>query len=114
LRSLGAGTSASSDKPYGGMRSHIAGNRDGTLIPFLAETWMISSGARPKVSSICSAIRAGSAFGRSILLRTGIIGRFLSWARKKFATYRISELVGDGIQSAPECLERRQQLAKHR
>ena len=66
---------------------HIAGNNDGTFNPLLAETDIMSSRGRPKVSSICSAILSGSAFGRSILLITGIMGRFFSFARKKLATY---------------------------
>jgi len=72
---------------YGGIRSQIAGRRSGTFIPFLAETWMTSEGGMLNVFSICSATRSGSAFGRSILLRTGIMGRFFSLARKKLATW---------------------------
>jgi hypothetical protein len=77
-------------REYGGIRSQIAGSKDLTFNPFFAETCMMSFESRPNVSSICSAIRSGSAFGRSILFNTGMTGRFFSSARKKFATYGIS------------------------
>jgi hypothetical protein len=55
-------------------------------IPALALAWMMSVQSSPMVSSISSATRSGSAAGRSILLRTGMISRSFSSARYTLAS----------------------------
>ena len=65
----------------GGTRSTIASSTSVIPSPLFAEARIASVQSRPIVDSISSATRSGSAAGRSILLRTGMISRSFSSAR---------------------------------
>ena len=76
--------SGASSRPFGGgTRATIASSSSGMPVPSLAETARISSRLAPIRSMISCARRSGSAPGRSILLRTGMISRPASMARKR-------------------------------
>ena len=64
----------------GGRRLTIASSRSSMPRPVLAETWTASDVSMPITSSISWQTRSGSADGRSILFRTGMISWLASIA----------------------------------
>src|SRR6266478_3724230 len=78
-----ARSGASATPRGGGMRCTTASSSSGTLVPSLAEMRRISSAFAPMSSCSSCARRSGSAPGRSILLRTGMISSPASIARNR-------------------------------
>jgi hypothetical protein len=65
----------------GGTRSTMRSSTAATPSPLFAETRSASVASMARLFSISSAISSGLAWGRSVLLRTGMISRFASIAR---------------------------------
>jgi hypothetical protein len=80
---MSARSGASSWPRGGGTRATTASSSSGMPVPLLGRDARISSWRAPMRSMISLARRSGSAPGRSILLRTGMISSPASMARKR-------------------------------